>query len=269
MATPKKDWKKEWEAVSKESRKLAKRANQRMVRLEQYSEREGLNEILKFAYKNAANYIEKNLGVGKSGKPRFKEHIKLFDAYDGTELLEGDDFYKYNVRVQRNRIKAMNEFLEYESSVLGNTQYGITRIYDKRTQTINEQFIKGNVSEKIYKKLGLEMSDNDLKRFFESKKQAKLATIVGSDQMFVVASVMKKLNLKSNKRDLEKFMKTHIDLTESGLTKDDIKAQKGESYKEYLDRLNKFVSYTEDEVLDDMITKALKEGINVDNIFLE
>ena len=80
---------------------------------------------------------------------------------------------------------------------------------------------------------------------------------------------MKKLNLKSNKRDLEKFMKTHIDLTETGLTKDDIKAQKGESYKDYLDRLNEFVSYSDDEVLDDMITKALKEGINVDNIFID
>ena len=260
MATPKKDWKKEWEAVSKESRKLAKRANQRMVRLEQYSEREGLNEILKFAYKNAANYIEKNLGVGRSGKPRFKEHIKLFDAYDGTELLEGDEFYKYNVRVQRNRIKAMKEFLESETSVLGNPDYGIKRIYDKRTQTINDKFLK---------EYGLEMSENDIKRFFESKKQAKLAKIVGSDQMFVVAAVMKKLNLKSNKRDLEKFMKTHVDLSQYDLDESDLKARKGESYKEYLDRLKDVVLYTDDEVLNDMINKALKEGININNIFLD
>lgn len=260
MATPKKDWKKEWEAISKESRKLAKRANQRLVRLEQYSEREGMSEILKYAYENATNYITKNLGVGKSGKARFKEHIKLFDAYDGTELLTGDEFYKYNVRVQRNRIKAMKEFLESESSVLGNADYGIKRIYDKRTQTVNDKFLK---------EYGLEMSDNDLKRFFDSKKQAKLAKIVGSDQMFIVAAVMKKYNLKSNKRDLEKFMKTHIDLSQYELDPSDLKARKGESYQEYLDRLKDYVTYTDDEVLDKIINKALKEGINVNNIFID
>ena len=82
MATKKKDWKAEWEAVSKESRKLAKRANQRLVRLEQYSKREGMSEILKFAYKNAQEYISHNLG----GK-RFKEHVKLYDISDGMSQL--------------------------------------------------------------------------------------------------------------------------------------------------------------------------------------
>ena len=265
MATPKKDWKKEWEAVSKESRKLAKRANQRLVRLEQYSEREGLSEILKFSYEKATSYIEKNLGVGRSGKARYKEHVKLFDVSDGTELLEGDELYKANVMIQRNRIKAMKEFLGSDTSTLGQARAGaktrgIKNIYSQRTQTINERFLK---------EYGLEMSDSDLKRFFESKKQAKLASIVGSDQMFVVAAVMKKFNLKSNKRDLEKFMKTHVDLSQYELDPSDLKAQKGESYKEYLDRLQDVVSYTDDEVLDDLITSALQEGINVDNIFLD
>lgn len=266
MATPKKDWKKEWEAVQKESRKLAKRANQRLFRLEQYSEREGMSEILKFAYKKAETYIEKNLGKGKSGKPRFKEHIKLYDIDDGSGLVDEQDLYKANVMIQRNRIKAMEEFLGYETSTLGRARkgpktLGIKNVYDKRTQMINEKYLS---------EYGLKMSDNDLKRFFESKKQAKLASIVGSDQMFVVATVMKKYNLKSNKRELEKFMKSHIDLTDhKDLTKDDLKARKGESYQEYLDRLKNYVDYTGDEVLDKMINKALKKGINADNIFLK
>ena len=259
MATPKKDWKKEWEAVSKESRKLAKRANQRLVRLEHYSEREGLSEILKFAYANAQEYIGKNLG----GK-RYKEHVKLYDVSDGTKNLTGDALYKANVMIQRNRIKAMQEFLGSESSTLGQSRAGvktkgIRAIFDKRTNTINEKFLK---------KYGVEMSENDLKRFFESKKQAKLEQIVGSSLMFVVASVMKKNNLKSNKRELEKFMKSHIDLSKYDLKPEDIKSKKGESYKEYLDRLRYYVDYTGDEVLDDMITKALKEGVNVNNIFI-
>ena len=260
MATPKKDWKKEWEAVSKESRKLAKRANQRLVRLELYAEREGLSEILKYAYDKASTYITKQLGVGKKGLPRFKEHIKLYDVDDGSGLVDEAELYKKNVQIQRHRIKEMKEFLESESSVLGNKKYGINRIYDNRTKTINEQFLK---------EYGLKMTDNDVNRFFDSKKQAKLAEIVGSDLMFAVASVMKKHNLKSNKRDLEKFMKSHIDLSKNDLSIEDIKARKGESYKDYLDRLQKFVKYTDDEVLNDKINEALKKGINVDNIFID
>ena len=259
MATPRKDWKKEWEAVSKESRKLAKRANQRLVRLEMYAEREGLSEILKYAYDKASTYITKQLGVGKKGLPRFKEHIKLYDIDDGSGMVDEADLYKKNVQIQRHRIKEMKEFLESESSVLGTKKYGINRIYDKRTKTINEQFLK---------EYGLKMTDNDVKRFFDSKKQAKLAEIVGSDLMFAVASVMKKHNLKSNKRDLEKFMKSHIDLSKNDLSIEDIKARKGESYKDYLDRLQKFAKYTDDEVLNEKINQALKKGINVDNIFI-
>lgn len=259
MATPKKDWKKEWEAVQKESRKLAKRANQRLLRLEMYAEREGLSEILKYAYDKASTYITKQLGVGKKGLPRFKEHIKLYDIDDGSGMVDEADLYKKNVQIQRHRIKEMKEFLESESSVLGTKKYGINRIYDKRTKTINEQFLK---------EYGLKMTDNDVKRFFDSKKQAKLAEVVGSDLMFAVASVMKKHNLKSNKRDLEKFMKSHIDLSKNDLSIEDIKARKGESYKDYLDRLQKFVNYTDDEVLNEKINQALKKGINVDNIFI-
>ena len=259
MATPKKDWKKEWEAVQKESRKLAKRANQRLVRLEQYSKREGLSEILKFAYQRAQEYINKNLG----GK-RYKEHVKLYDVSDGTKNLTGEALYRANVMIQRQRIKAMTEFLESETSTLGQARagkktLGIKKVYDKRTQTINEKFLN---------KYGLQMSDKDLKRFFESKKQAKLEQLVSSSLMFVVASVIKKYNLKSNKRELEKFMRSHIDLEQYNLKPEDIKAKKGESYKDYVTRMQQFVDYTGDEVLNDMISKALKNGVNVNNIFI-
>ena len=259
MATQRKDWKKEWEAIQKESRKLAKRANQRLVRLERYAEREGLSEIKKYAYKNAQQYIKTNLGG-----TRYKEHVKLYDINDGSKQLTGEALYKANVMIQRQRIKAMQEFLESDTSTLGQARSGkktkgIKKIYDKRTQTINQKYLE---------KYGLEMTDQDLKRFFESKKQAKLESEVGSSQMFVVASIIKKYNLKSNKRDLEKFMKSHIDLEQYDLSEADLKAKKGETYKEYLDRMQDFAKYTDDDVLNDLITKALKEGINVNNIFI-
>lgn len=255
MATPMKDWKTEWEQLATEARMLAKRANQRMVRIERYSQREGMSGITEFAYKKAQQYIRGNLGVGPSGKGRFKENIKLYDVDTGSGALSGQALYKANVQILRHRIKATQEFLESESSVMGNKNYGITRIYDKRTNTINEKFLS---------KYGLELSENDLKRFFESKKQAKLAQIVGSDQMFAVASVMKKYNLKSNKRELERFLKNNVELE----NRDAVKSQVGESYSDYLDRVRDYIDFTGDEVLDDMVIKALQSGINANNIFI-
>lgn len=255
MATPMKDWKTEWEQLATEARMLAKRANQRMVRIERYSQREGMSGITEFAYKKAQQYIRGNLGVGPSGKGRFKENIKLYDVDTGSGALSGQALYKANVQILRHRIKATQEFLESESSVMGNRNYGITRIYDKRTNTINEKFLS---------KYGLQLSENDLKRFFESKKQAKLAQIVGSDQMFAVASVMKKFNLKSNKRELERFLKNNVELE----NRDAVKSQVGESYSDYLDRVRDYIDFTGDEVLDDMVIKALQSGINANNIFI-
>lgn len=261
MASKKKDWKAEWEAVSKESRKLAKRANQRLVRLEQYSEREGMSEILKFAYKKAQDYISHNLG----GK-RYKEHVKLYDISDGTKQLSGEALYRANVQIQRQRIKAMEEFLGSASSTLGQSRsgpktIGIKAIYDKRTRTINE---------KILAKYGLEMTDKDLKRFFDSKKQAKLEKLVGSTRMFVVAAVLKKQNVKGSRRELENFVKNHVDLEQykDEIKPEDLDMKKRESRKDYIDRLDKYIKYTDDKVLDDFVSKALKEGINVKNIFI-
>lgn len=265
MATPRKDWQTEWEKLATEARMLAKRANQRMLRIERYSERQGMGGIKEYAYKKAQEYIEKNLGKGV-GPGRFKENIKLYDVETdkmgfigvNQKNLTADqlsELYKQNVRTQRNRIKAINEFLESESSVLGNKNYGITRIYDKRTETINNKYLS---------KYGLELSENDLKRFFDSKKQSKLETDYGSDQMFAIASVMKKYNLKANKRELEKYLKSNVDLKD----RDSIKQRTGESFKDYLTRVDEFVKFTGDEVLDDLVKKALKDGINVNNIFI-
>lgn len=253
----------EWEEISKLSRKLAKRANQRLVRIEQYSKREGLSEIKKFAYKKAADWISRNFKPGRSGKPRYKEYVSLDKSLERNgKKLQGDDLYRENIRIQKQRIKAMNEFLKSDTSTLGRTKdtQGIKNVFDKRTQTINEKYLK---------EYGLELTDQDLKRFFESKKQAKLESIVGSSRMFVVAAVIKKYNIKTNKRDLEKFFNEHIDLSQyDDFDQEYLRSRKGEGYKDYIERLRDYVDYTGDEVLDDFITNALKNGINIKNIFI-
>ena len=269
------DWEAEWKSIQKESRKLAKRANQRLVRLERAAKKPGMDKILKYAYKSAiadiktlGSDVKESKGKLVSKKPRFKENVKLVDAFDDAgKILKGKAMFKANVQLQRTKIKMMKEFLGAASSTIGqgisgaaeglNKTIGIKRIWDKSTKTINEKYLS---------QYDLRMSDNDMKRFFESKKQAKLEKLVGSGRMFIVAAYIKKNNIKTNKRDLEKFLKEHIDLNKLD-DPEEIKARKGENYKEYLDRLNKYIKYTGDEVLDDMIKKALKNGVNVNNLF--
>lgn len=262
-----KDWEKEWKDLQAKSRKLAKRANQRLVRLERYAKRPGMSSILSFAYKSAMKDITT---TGKKGKPRFYENLKAIDVYDDNGKIipeKSQDYYKKNVQRLRLRTKDIASFLEAATSTLGqgiaeglNKTIGIKRVWDKRTNTINKKFLKD---------YDLRMSDNDMKRFFDSKKQKKLEKEVGSDKMFIVASVLKKYNIKTNKRELEKFFKSHIDLSKYNLTEEDLKARKSESYKQYHARLKEFVSYTDDEVIDDLVNKAISKGIGAHNVFLE
>lgn len=261
MAT---DWEKEWYDLQKKSRKLAKRANQRLVRLEKAAKKTKNPNILKYAYKAAMKDIEK---TGKKGKKRFYENPSLIDIFVNGQKVEGQEMYKRNVIRLRVRTKDIESFLSAATSTIGqgiaeglNKTIGIKRVWNKKTNTINKKYLK---------EYDLRMSDDDMKRFFESKKQAKLEKEVGSDKMFIVASVMKKYNIKTNKRDLEKFFKSHIDLEKYGLTPDDIKAKKGESYKQYHERLQQFVEYTGDEVIDDMVNKAISKGMGANNIFIQ
>ncbi len=258
MATKGKDWKAEWEQISARSRKLAKRANQRMVRLEAAAKKPGMKNILKYAYNEASNYIVHSLG-GNPKKPRFKENIKLYDTDSKTE----SEFYKRNVQIQKARIKEMENFLGAASSTIGESRTGpktkgIKAIYDQRAGTISALYTD---------KYGERYTANDLKRFFDSKKQAKLESVVGSKQMFIVAKIIKKENIKGSRKELAKYVKTHVDT--SGMKEGELEMKKSESRAQYLERMRDRLNYTDDKVLNDLITNALKEGINADNIFMK
>lgn len=252
------DWEAEWKEKAAEARKLAKRANQRMVRLERYAQRGEYKNILNYAYKKAQKYITAVFGPGKKGPGRFKEHQKLYDI----EGVTGAELYKKNISILNARIKTMNEFLDSVSSTIGDVKgkKGFASLLDKRTNTINEKLKAMGVDAQFDK--------GDLKRFFDSKKQAKLEALYGSDMMFVIAATVKKHNLKSNKRDLERYMKNHIDISRKDLEPDELDAQKGEKAADYLSRVEQYVSFTGDEILDAYVTDAIKQGLNVANLFI-
>lgn len=260
------DWEARYKAIAAENRKLAKRANQRLVRLERAAKKPGMKSILKYAYKTAMKDIK---STGKKGKKRFTENIKLVDIADQKGVLKGSKLYKANYLRQLTVNKMMKEFLGSASSTIGqgladvasgiNRTIGIERIWDKVNKTINDKYLD---------EYDLRLSDNDMKRFWDSKKQAKLEKEVGSARMFAVAAVIKKYNIKGSRKELEEFVKSHIVLENTDLTEADLDMGKRESRAKYIERLKSYLSYTNDEVLDDYVNKALKSGINVKNIFI-
>lgn len=263
-----KNWQEEWQALAKEYRKLAKRANQRMVRIERYAERPGYKALKNYAYKGAQQDIA-HLYPGKEGeKLRYTETARMVKVErDGFELT-GDDKIKANISSLRSKIASIEHFLGSKTSTIadiknpktGEVQTGYITSQDKRANTLNDRL------REIY---GFEanLTADDLRRFFASKKQAKLQNLVGSDQMFVVLATLRDNNLESNKRSMQKFFKQNIDLSK---IPDDISLDQKDyaNYKEYWDTLSEFIELTGDKILDDYVTQAIKAGISIKNIFI-
>lgn len=260
MPRKKTDWEKIYWETAAEAERLAKRANQRMLRLERYSQQEMYKDIKEFAYRVAQKDIQTL--YGKEGENlRFTEKQKPVIVKSAIhETVDKQEFYKANVMQLRAKIKAMQKFLDSASSTIerahdsaGNVKEGLNQVWDRRTNTINTKFLS---------KYGLELSPEDLQKFFASKKQSKLSTLVTSDNMFQVAAIIKKYDLQSNKKDMEKFIRNHLSLSHRLNTKD------YESAGDMLDKFKKVVKLTGDDALDDFIVKAIENGINVNNIFI-
>ena len=241
-----------------------------MVRIERYAESADVySEVKDFSYAVAQRNI-RNL-YGKTGERlRFTENPRLeTDISDGTRYLEGDALYRVNVQMLQQKVKAMESFLESKTS----TKRGIDIVLDKRTNTINTAEKFGGLE-----KLGLSYTKDELKRFFENKKQEKLQKAVGSHSMFIVSALIRKNKIGSSKRELERFLKNNINLKDEelkkaadqeGMTVKQMLSEKSYDDKdEMLDKLWGFVKLTKDEQLNNYVKKALKEGINYKNLFI-
>ena len=236
-----------------------------MVRLERYAqERKEFDKALSFSYAEAQRNIKAL--YGKQGdKLRFTEKPRMYDIGG----LTGADLERANVTALRAKIRAMKKFLESESSTIGATYEGgkkitggLKEVFDKRTDTINKKYLE---------EYGLELSPQDMKNFFNSRKQAKLASIVGSDNMFIIAAVLKKNKVGANKRDLLNYFKHHIsadDIDDNNIRLSE-RDWKGKSASDVYESLREYASITEDPVLDAYIGDAIAQGISYKNIFLK
>lgn len=238
-----------------------------MVRIERYAERPGYKALKNYAYKGAQQDIA-ILYPGKEGeKLRYTENPKLNEVKRDGVVLSGDEKIKANISSLRAKIASIEHFLGSKTSTIADIkrgkeviQTGYITSQDKRANTLNNRL------KEIYG-FDANLTADDLRRFFASKKQAKLQNLVGSDQMFIVLATLRNNNLESNKRSMQKFFKQNIDLSK---LPDDISIDQKDyaNYKEYWDTLSEFIELTGDKILDDYVTQAIKAGISIKNIFI-
>lgn len=119
-------------------RRLAKRANQRLVRLEQFSQREGNRDVLRYAYARAQRDIQAFRGENAT---RWTENINKAGTIEEVKA----------------QISDIRRFLEAETSTIGRTlgTKGIRGIYDERAAQFNEN-------------MGTDFTASEISTFMES-----------------------------------------------------------------------------------------------------
>lgn len=134
-------------------KKIAKRADQRLVELEKLSKQTGYKEVTKYAYRKAMYDIKR--WSGESGKMRFNRK-----APETTRAL-------------LSKIHDIEDFLNSATS----TKKGINTVYRKRADTLNKKF-------------GTKFTWQKLADFAESKTFEKLSKKYGSKTvMNIIATV--------------------------------------------------------------------------------
>lgn len=265
------DWKAKLTDLLKEYRPIAKRSNQRMLRLERYADpknkmyRPEAKDALKFAYRKAQSAIHALLGPDKK---RFKENIKVPESNKAAR----DRYYKVQAL-----LRSLQEFDTSSSSTLNPLRdeegriikEGLRDVLDRRSQTIYDNYIKPFGGDDP-------LTPEDLSKFFASRKFEKFKDKVGSTQMFIVAAEIKKI--PTSKADIKEYLKDHIDI--DNLSADDIREYKdilNDNNLNDIDQINKidelrkffnFVEFTDSEILNDIISDSLKNRFNAKTIFL-
>ena len=164
-----------YDDLVKEYRKLAKRADQRLVRLEKLSTQKDFKQVKQWAYKNA---VTDALQWGANPeKPRF--NIK---PPTSTVSLKA-------------KIQDIKNFLEKPTS----TKAGIVSVYDKKAKTLNEK----------YAEYGLNLTWSDVGTFFESALYKKLSKKYASGTVIKAIATIKNNEAKVLK-DFQQQKASHI-----------------------------------------------------------
>lgn len=156
-------------------RRVAKAADQRLVRLEELSTHKDFKQVKQWAYKNAVtDAMEWGANVNK---PRF--NIKPPTSRTSV----------------RAKIQDMLNFMEKPTS----TRAGIVDVYQRKADTLNEK----------YKDYGLNLNWSDVGTFFESTLYKKLSKKYSSGTVIRAIATMKQ-NEKELLKDFSDHKASHI-----------------------------------------------------------
>lgn len=219
------------DALMKEYRTLAKRADQRMVRLERASQKPEYKGVLKFAYQRAQHDLKAFTDQKRidSGKP-----LRFNTAPPKTKTGE------INRKALQAKVNTIKRFLSSQSSTIKKpakpyaNESGIESTYQKRADTINEkyktnftwqelaQFFDSGLADKL-QKFG---SDVRLKviAVIQANRQAVIDALESDGKKSLIIDenpfstdpskpldpfLQRKLDemLKDNNKDLERFLK--------------------------------------------------------------
>lgn len=174
-------------ALEREYRRLAKRADQRLLRLEQISNEE--SKYYNPMYKNVKEYA-------------YKKAMRDIRSWSGEKAKRFNTAPPSNTNKLKAKIADIKRFLESASSTIGKTSEtrGIRDIYQERAQTINDKY-------------NTNFNWQSLARFFEQGLWSKIKSDpnFSSDSDFqTIANI--KANFKEVKDAIKKDEEVNIDV---------------------------------------------------------
>ena len=173
------------QALEKEYRRLAKRADQRLVRIEKYSDPKSdqynpkYKSMKKYAYRVAQRDIR---------------------AWSGENASRFNTTPPKNTNQLKAKIADIKKFLQSASSTIGRTAEtrGLSEIYERRADTLNERY-------------GTSFTWKDLATFFESGVNEKLDQQYDSKtKMEVIATIQ--ANRSKVQRAIKKGTEVNLNL---------------------------------------------------------
>ena len=176
----------------KEYRQLAKRADQRLVRLEKLSGDKNFKQVKQWAYKNAVTDA-----IHWGAKP---EHPRFNITPPKTQ--KGN----INTTQLKAKIQDIKTFLEKPTS----TKAGIVEIYQKKAETLNKK----------YADYGLDLNWSDVGDFFESKLYKKLGKSLGSGTRIKAIATIKE-NEAEILKDFNEHKASHIKTEDNDIVVDE------------------------------------------------
>lgn len=162
---------KKGESLEHYYRRLAKQADQRLVRLEQLSRREGYENVNKYAYARA---------------------MKDIKQWSGEKATRFNMKPPKNANSVRAKIADIRTFLESPTS----TKSGVEAVYKRRAESLNEKY-------------GTQFDWTDLANYFDEAKNSKSDSKYGSDTMLKAVAEIQKQSETITKQ-IEQHKKKHI-----------------------------------------------------------